>query len=586
MRTVSEVRASLAVAAALLAACGGDPPRRGEGRGPEARDAAPAPPGRDAGPRAPADGSADLGARGGTDAGPPPDAAVACTTGPRARLVSDFGPFVAGVEEADAVAANTATVNRAIDEVGAGGGGTVCLPEGTFHLAPADLTAPGAAAIQIKRDGVTLQGAGAGRTILRTRSAFSLVAGKVVRGTGIRIFGTRLPAAPRRDVTLRDFELDGGAGYTGNFAWPANPTTGDGWDITHKGIVLSSDDQVDGVVLEGIHVHRYRGEVIYAGGRGLGRVQMRRIRSEDTNASTFNITADFVVEDSEFGKGMMWAEIGVRFPGKRGVFRRCRFHDAEKNGIVFAQGDLGEQPYEITDSTFESGGSGFGFFGGIGGPITIRNNVFREMGTILAFGYAPNTTSALNQKIVFEKNRIEAASLLASFGGLSGDVTVRDNDFVGRGGGMSTAIFYGSGVTNRAVVAENRFSRCRTPEQVAPLRDGERPLFRGNAYAEVERRELQGQFRVKPGDVVAPRFEEVKLVPLAAEVPIAFETARYPDGQEITVTGGTQAAALRCDPAGPSVRCKEPRLLRGTERLGLRFDAAAGAWLERAFEAP
>ena len=138
---------------------------------------------------------------------------------------------------------------------------------------------------------------------------------------------------------------------------------------------------MDDVTLDSIYVHNYRGEVIYAGGGGgLGKVQLHHVKSEGTNASTFNITADFVAEDCEFGKSRFWAEIGTRFEKKSGTFRRCRFHDASVIAVVLCQGDGGNQPYLFEACTFENTPGVFGLFGGVGGPVVIRNNTFKNAG--------------------------------------------------------------------------------------------------------------------------------------------------------------------------------------------------------------
>lgn len=58
----------------------------------------------------------------------------------------------------------TAAIQRAVDDVGAAGGGVVYLPAGTYRVAPADDQAR--AAIQVADSGVVIRGAGRGQTRL------------------------------------------------------------------------------------------------------------------------------------------------------------------------------------------------------------------------------------------------------------------------------------------------------------------------------------------------------------------------------------------------------------------------------------
>ncbi|MCS6848945.1 MAG: right-handed parallel beta-helix repeat-containing protein [Anaerolineae bacterium] len=505
-----------------------------------------------------------------------------------ARAVSEFGPFTPDRNDATTIAANTATINRAIAEVGRAGGGTICLPPGTYHLAPADLRTFPVAAVIVNADNITLWGAGMdgsrGGTRLRTRSEYSVINGSVVRGAGLWILGTQ-GGSPRRNITLRDFELDGGAGFTGNFGWPADPTTGDGWDITHKGIVLAADDNVDQVTLERVWVHSYRGEVIYAGGMGLGRVTVRGIRSEDTNASTFNMTGVLSVEDSYFGKSRFWIEIGTHFAGKSGVFRNNTFKDAARDGaIALAQGDGSVQPYTFENNRFENcGGATFYFGGGVGGPVQIRNNTFVGCGGIFT-GYAPNPLPGgrpENQNITFENNTLEGGGYLAYFFGTDRNIVVRGNTFRNPqpNKAAATAVFYCCGNYQGVVVENNTFINMRGPEQTAAF-GGERPLFRNNRYQDIEIRDGQGGAALYGNNgYLRPLFEQSWVASLVGNVSgLNIETTAYPDGQETTIS--VEAGTISLPAVSASYELSGPRVLTTGSTLKLRFSKAKGKWIE------
>ncbi|MET0250726.1 MAG: hypothetical protein ABW203_00950 [Novosphingobium sp.] len=98
---------------------------------------------------------------------------------------------------------------------------------------------------------------------------FQLVGGEVFRGGGIFMVGHSDPAAPPDlgSLTLDNVMLVGGLPYTANHVWPANPTTGDGWDLTDKGIWQDNDHYCGNITLKGRSgVIGFAGELIYSSG--------------------------------------------------------------------------------------------------------------------------------------------------------------------------------------------------------------------------------------------------------------------------------------------------------------------------------
>jgi hypothetical protein len=539
----------------------------------------------DAGPDAP----------GTLDASDAPDARPSCGDTAGTHAVTDYGAFVADSTDVTTIAANTTTINLAITTLGKAGGGTICLPAGTYHLAPPKLDASPVTSVLVDYDNTTLWGAGMdgsrGGTKLRTRGDWSLVGGNVVRGVGIWVHGTPDALTPRKNITLRDFELDGGSGYTGNFGWPADTTTGDGWDITHKGIILSADDNVDQVTLERVWVHSYKGEVIYAGGMGLGRVTVTGIRSEDTNGSTYNITADATVTDSEFGKGRFWIEIGTMFKGKAGTFTNNVFHDANVDGaIAHAQGDLGEQPYLFENNRFTScPGASFLFVGGVGGPVTIRNNTFTDCGGIetSSYGHATTDPAGQNQKITFESNTLTGGGFLVNLLGHGKDISVKGNTFINPKSdkGAATAAFYCCTDLTGGVIDDNTFDNLRTPEQTAGISAGERPLFQGNTYKNAETRFAQGHTQISAASpTITPVFEQHIVDAAAPNIVAVMSIDRYPDTQTVAITGGSATNPVQFAAGAATYQVAANRTLDGTKTLTLRFDKGATRWTEVSFQ--
>jgi hypothetical protein len=529
------------------------------------------------------------------DAPDAPEARPSCPDTPGTHSVTAYGAFLADSTDAATVAANTATIDLAIATLGKAGGGTLCLPAGNFHLAPPKLDVSPVTSVLIDYDAITLWGAGmdgsGGGTKLSTRGDFSIVNGAVVRGVGIWIRGTSDALAPRKNVTLRDFELDGGSGYTGNFGWPADTTTGDGWDITHKGIILSADDNVDQVTIDHVWVHSYKGEVIYAGGMGLGRVTVTGIRSEDTNGSTYNITANATVTGSEFGKSRFWIEIGTMFKGKAGTFTNNVFHDANVDGaIALAQGDLGDQPYLFENNRFERcPGASFLFVGGVGGPVTIRNNTFTDCAGIETSSYGHPTTdpAGQNQKIAFEGNTLTGGGFLVNLLGHGRDLSIKGNTFTNpkTDKGAATAAFYCCTDLTSGVIESNTFDNMRTPEQTSGISAGERPLFRSNTYKNAETRFAQGHTQISSGSpTITPVFEQHIVDAAAPNVVAVMSIDRYPDTQTVAITGGSPTNPVKFAAGAATYQVAADRTLDGTRTLTLRFDKGAGKWTEVSFQ--
>lgn len=515
-----------------------------------------------------------------------------CLSAANAHRVDAFGAFVAEDTRPAVIAANAATVNTAIETLGSKGGGTICLPEGRYTLgfktgfpSNANLTA----AIVIARDNITLWGAGPGRTVLLTPPTYQVVNGKVLRGRGIHIQGTRTATAPRLNITLKRFELDGQAGWTGKYYWPADPGTGDGWDITHKGIVPSQDTQVDNVVLEDIHVHRYRGEIIYVGGLGMKRLHLNRVKSEDTNASTYNATADAIVENSEFGLSRFWIEIGTAFQGKSGTFRNNNFHSARgAQGIALAQGDGLEQPYTFINNRFSDCVGVFGFYGGVGGPIKITDNTASNCptGGFVRFGSAPNTVVAglrINKNISVERNTISGFELFMGLGGQIENLLVQNNSFRSADLKASNSVIYGAaGDYKNIKIANNVFSETRPPSQNSLIFVGTRPLFSGNSYSILSGARYSSV--VAAGKVVMPVYELFPIHAASSLVTAALNTDQYADGQIIKITGGGPSARVVFAAGGQNgYAVPATRTFTGTQTMELRYNAAAKIWNEISF---
>ena len=387
---------------------------------------------------------------------------------------------------------NTATIALACDTVGAAGGGILQIPAGTFYLTKrvswidnGSQWAGSPVCIAISYSNMTLQGAGKGITILKTESVFANHA----RAHGIIIPG-KASGTPQSNVTVRDMDLDGGAGWTGCYDWQGDQPNC--WDITHKGIIASADAKLDNLTLENLYVHAYRGEVLYSAGDNMWHMTVRNVKVEDSNGSCFNLwAANGLIENCEFGKSRFWIELTARpntggYPDNIMTFRNNSFHDNNADaGVSFGQGLDTAMHFVFDSNTFTATQNNmlFGIFGGVAGPVEITNNIISGVGSWVMY-FAVHDAVANNGNILFSHNTITNAQGFASFQYENiHDVTLDNNDFSGTSvsnPAASESTPYGSGANlTRIVISNNTFRNCRVPRNTGAF-TGTAPTFTNN----------------------------------------------------------------------------------------------------------
>jgi hypothetical protein len=500
--------------------------------------------------------------------------------------VSDYGSLVSGITNNRAtIDANTQAIQTAINAVGRQGGGIVQIPEGKYQIAPPDLSDQKAASIVINYNNITLTGAGIGKTILYCRGDWSLIKKRVLRGIGILIAGTRPPEKPRQNITLQNFELVGGLpefqGYTANRGFPAHTTTGDGWDITHKGICLDFDRSLDNITIDRVSVHDFRGELIYAGGGGVGNLKITNCQLFNSNGSLLSLDANLTVTNCDFGRtATAWIENAPVSPNKSYTFSGCKFHDSLDHGLVLAQGQIHLEGRKalITNCEFRNAGDGISIFGGIN-DCTAQNNKFFDCKIALF-------VNSGNRAIKFLENQInnqEKATFVTIIFGDVRDVLIKGNTFTASTtAGQSIAMYYSGNLSNIKVL-NNTFQNCLTPQQTNKLYH-ERPLFEGNQYLNCTSQVNQGYFLIPNGQPLEPKCEVCQIVNNGSNSIelVNIATSYYADGQKIIVTGGSLNKQVKLPRRSDSIECSKERALNGSkgQKLTLQFDKAALKWKE------
>jgi hypothetical protein len=501
--------------------------------------------------------------------------------------VTRYGTFTADKSDPATIAANNATINKAIVEIGKVGGGIVDLPAGTFYIGPDPSKSD--RAITITYGNIAICGAGVGKTILKTNGAWDKE--HLRRGNGIVVEGK----GPLNHIVLKDFELDGQAGWTGQYNWPATPATGDGWDIFHKGIAFVVSDKCDNVLLENLYVHHYRGEVLYVAGMSVGKMTVRNVKLANTNGSDFNLyAADLLVENCEFaGPSRFWAELLARpnqagFPQNRMVFRNNKFWNVVDPKIVNAQIAICQGDFKTYSMTFDHNEirdcpDVFGFYKGVAGPITITNNKITNCGKVVTFGYSGGwINSDMNANITVANNTIVNGTALVAFTrNRAENVVLRNNKFTGKSPtnvGLSTSVIVEDGAEiSNTTVENNTFKDCRLPEDGGSV-TGQWPLFRNNTYRNTGRNDGQATTVVSP--LVTPHCEDVKIFTDADNTVVALETEQYPNGQMIKVTGGSASKRVRFATGQASYTVDRDRYLNGSTTLWFRYDGTSAKWIE------
>lgn len=233
---------------------------------------------------------------------------------------------------------DTVAIQSALDYVGQNGGGIVFLPKGVFKIQPQ--TQGEEAALYIKYNNISLIGAGRDQTQLsfytfgglNPDTNFYLVSSAVWRGHGIEITGGTTQGTTRKNIRILDLELNGNSSYTGDQTWPANTTTGDGWDISNKGICIKADQWHDNIKIERCHIHNFKGELIYGGGANIGKVFLLDSEVHDTNGDCWSVTGQCTVKRNELYKAAH-AAVEDAYKSAPCFYSENYIHDIDHNGM-------------------------------------------------------------------------------------------------------------------------------------------------------------------------------------------------------------------------------------------------------------
>lgn len=175
----------------------------------------------------------------------------------------------------------------------------------------------------------------------------------VWRGGGLFAQGDAIDPSPspRRIARLELARLvfQGNRLHTGNYVWPADPATGDGWDITDKAFWLQ-DCYAGDILLSEVDMIGWKGEIFYSGGAldAVRSIHLEKCRFLTSNGSAFNPGTDarLVARDCEFGDaGQAQEDAGKT----HAVYRNCLWRDAGQ--VALGSGPTAGILYHVTYPT-------------------------------------------------------------------------------------------------------------------------------------------------------------------------------------------------------------------------------------------
>jgi hypothetical protein len=388
----------------------------------------------------------------------------------------------------DGAADDTSAIQAAIDYVASQGGGTVYIPAGTYRIMPPRDPAVGLEmnALRIRSDNVRITGEGPqlSRLVFRVSGdrdpsdSFDIVyrGGQPAawRGSAIAIEGTDTTDRPRHDIVIENLEIDGGAypGNTGDRTHPASSETGAGWDITHRGILIVPDRAYRRLCFANLHLHNFRGEIIYGGGSGIDDVVIDGCDIHSTNGNGISISASQIVRDNRV-YDCAHACVESFHYDKEARYLGNRFSNA-RIGINIQTNWNSPQPALISGNTFQECRNNGILMNVENGPTFIADNL------LIDCGYMQATDAAI---MVTPDQGLTAR--------IATGIVIRNNTILrqNRGGGVGVYVACDDSRKLKSVVIADNFIGSSGPALDKDLR-----FLAPIAYAFAGRPDVEGVF--------------------------------------------------------------------------------------------
>ena len=221
----------------------------------------------------------------------------------------------------------------------------------------------------------------------------------VWRGGGLFVAGdVGYPAPPERKVARLEFSrlvFQGNRQHTGQYAFPADPATGDGWDVTDRAVWVQ-DCYVGEIIARDFDCIGWKGEMFYLAGEldAVERVELDRCRFVTGNASGFNpgVNAVVLARDCEFGDCFQAQEdtgkLSARYVG-------CVWRDCDHIGL--GSGPTSVARYNYLYPTRDENGAM---------PLTVLDNCeFRNINQVILRSWLHGRVRSVDTGIAVDANQ-------------------------------------------------------------------------------------------------------------------------------------------------------------------------------------
>jgi hypothetical protein len=363
---------------------------------------------------------------------------------------------------------NQASFQAAITAVGADTNDTIYIPAGTYLLMPTSHSGTySESAIVLQRGGINFVGAGTNSTILLSRGAWGGV-NSVIRGFLVEVWS---PITNNYPVSFSDLTMDGGVqqGNTGYHGFPANLTTGAGWDITHCAFILGGNSSINlyQTWFTNVLVRHWRGEEFKSlDGSTNGKIGIYNCTFSDGDATALNVYPAWDVRSNLFVNLFQVAEYYQQYYSYPSYFEYNVITNITGNGFAVNGGRGNNPPFYMESNVFYlSGGNGIetepadnlyvtgNLFTNVGNYVitfdlsasgaqgtffnsnivitantTVNPYIFMELG---GGGGPTDLNSVMNAGIsnnVFISSNVNGFTLITSYGGWTTNISFTGND--------------------------------------------------------------------------------------------------------------------------------------------------------------
>ena len=220
----------------------------------------------------------------------------------------------------------------------------------------------------------------------------------VWRGGGIYLQGdVPDPGFGKRSIARLELDrmvMKGNRRNTGAWTYPADPATGDGWDVSDRGFWVQ-DCYVGEIHLRDCEITGFKGELFYLAGTApsVEKVVLANCRFATSNGSAFNPSVDceILATDCSFGDCFQAQEDVSK---NRAVYRNCIWHDCDHMGL--GSGSAGGLYYDKAYPTRDSNAPP---------PVTLLDNCeFRSIRSVIVQSWVRGRIRTIDTKVSIDGN--------------------------------------------------------------------------------------------------------------------------------------------------------------------------------------